>query len=39
MDMLLCEVQWLLSFLQLIQGPASPHLKALLAVLKVSEFI
>ncbi|GAX84986.1 hypothetical protein CEUSTIGMA_g12407.t1 [Chlamydomonas eustigma] len=37
MDMLLSEVQWLLSLLQLTQGPASPHLKALLAVLKAYE--
>ncbi len=34
-DLLLREVQWLISLLHLTQGPSSPHLKALLAVLKV----
>jgi len=35
MDLLLGEIHFLMSLLHLTQGPRSPHLKALVAVLKV----
>jgi hypothetical protein len=37
LELLLGEVQWLLSLLRVTQGPASPHLRALHAALKAYE--